>query len=134
MAVNSIVLVLSPLNYLISDQRSRPQKEWNPSICSVVDVSKEPEPEFASDEELDDTADDNDSDTNVKIDFSLREEQKLHAGHHQIIFVHLEAIVSCKYGRELLLSKTYQENVSAFVVDEAHCIVEWLILICEFHA
>ena len=43
-----------------------------------------------------------------------------------------EAVVSSKYGRELLLSKTYQENVCAVVVDEAHCIVEWLVLIYDF--
>ena len=41
-------------------------------------------------------------------------------------------MVSSKYGRELLLSKTYQENVCAVVVDQAHCIVEWLVLICDF--
>ena len=46
--------------------------------------------------------------------------------------MHPEAVVSSKYGRELLLSKTYQENVCAVVVDEAHCIVEWLVLICDF--
>ncbi|CAB3996160.1 Hypothetical predicted protein [Paramuricea clavata] len=33
--------------------------------------------------------------------------------------------ISSKYGRNLLLSKTYQGNVLAIVIDEAHCIVDW---------
>ena len=129
-AVNSIVIVVSPLNSLISDQISRLQRSG--IRASIVNVNKEPKPEFSSDEELDDTADDTDSDTNVKIDFGLCEEQKLRSGHYQVIFAHPEAVVSSKYGRELLLSKTYQENVCAVVVDEAHCIVEWLVLLSYF--
>jgi superfamily II DNA helicase RecQ len=96
--------------------------------ASVVNV-KEPETEFSSDEESDTTDDTADCDPNVNIDFSLCEEQKLRVGHYQIVFAHPETLVSSKYGRGLLLSKTYQENVSAIVVDEAHCIVEWLVLI-----
>ena len=129
-AVNSIVIVVSPLNSLISDQISRLQTRG--IRASIVNVSNEPKPEFGSDEELDDTGYDTDSDMNAKIDFGLCEEQKLRAGHYQIIFAHPEAVVSSKYGRELLLSKTYQENVCAVVVDEAHCIVEWLVLIYDF--
>ena len=129
-AVNSIVIVVSPLNSLISDQISRLQTRG--IRASIVNVSNEPKLEFASDEELDDTGYDTDSDMNAKIDFGLCEEQKLRAGHYQIIFAHPEAVVSSKYGRELLLSKIYQENVCAVVVDEAHCIVEWLVLIYDF--
>ena len=68
---------------LISDQISRLQTRG--IRASIVNVSKEPKPEFASDEELDDTGYDTDSDMNVKIDFGLCEEQKLRAGHYQII-------------------------------------------------
>ena len=125
-AVNGIVIVVSPLNSLISDQISRLQMSG--IGASVVNV-KEPETEFSSDEESDTTDDTADCDPNVNIDFSLCEEQKLRVGHYQIVFAHPETLVSSKYGRGLLLSKTYQENVSAIVVDEAHCIVEWLVLI-----
>ena len=77
-AVSSIVVV-SPLNSLINDQISRLQTRG--IRASIVNVSKEPKPEFVSDEELDDTGYDTDSDMNVKIDFGLCEEQKLRAGH-----------------------------------------------------
>ena len=77
-AVNSIVIVVSPLNSLINDQISRLQTRG--IRASIVNVSKEPKPEFVSDEELD-AGYDTDSDMNVKIDFGLCEEQKLRAGH-----------------------------------------------------
>ncbi len=44
-----------------------------------------------------------------------------------LFFAHPETLVSSKYGWELLLSRTYQENVIAIVVDKAHCIDEWLV-------
>ena len=96
--------------------------------ASVVHV-KEPKTEFSSDEELDSTDDTADYDANVNIDFSLCEEKKLRVGHYQIVFAYPETLVSGEYSQGLLLSKTYQENVSAIVVDEAHCIVEWFVLI-----
>ena len=33
------------------------------------------------------------------------------------LHIHPEALISSKYGQELLLSETYQENVVAIVID-----------------
>ena len=63
----------------------------------------------------------------VDIDFRLSEKRKLRDGHYQIVFSHAEALISSKYGREFLLSQTYQKNVMVIVIDEAHCIVNWLV-------
>ena len=52
-------------------------------------------------------------------------QEKLEKGHYNIVFVHPEFIVSSKYGRKLMQSKLYQENVCAVVIDKAHCILEW---------
>ena len=87
---------------MISDQISRLQRSG--IRASIVNVNKEPKPELSSDEELDDTADDTDSETNVKIDFGLCQEQKLRSGNYEVIFAHPEAVVSSKYGRKLLLT------------------------------
>ena len=43
----------------------------------------------------------------------------------KLVFAHPEALVSCAYGRKLMQSKPYQENVCAIVADEAHCILGW---------
>ena len=61
----------------------------------------------------------------VVCDFHLSDKAKLEIGHYNIVFAHPEALVSCAYGRKLMQSKPYQENVCAIVVDEAHCILEW---------
>ena len=68
--------------------------------------------------------DSDDEEVVADIDFSQCEEMKLRDGHYHIVFAHPETLVSSKYGRELLLSKNYQENVVA-IVDEAHCIIKW---------
>ena len=61
----------------------------------------------------------------VDVDFSQCKEEKLRDGHYHIVFAHPETLISSKYGRELLLSEQYQENVVAIVIDKAHCIIEW---------
>jgi hypothetical protein len=64
----------------------------------------------------------------VDVDLRLCEDEKLRNGYYHIVFAHPESLISTKYGRELLMSKIYQENVVAIVVDEAHCILDWLVL------
>ena len=70
-------------------------------------------------------ADDSDENTDLDIDFTLCEKKKLRDGQYHIVFAHPESFVSCKYGRSLLLSEVYQQNVVAIVIDEAHCILDW---------
>ena len=73
----------------------------------------------------DQMADDSDENTDLDIDFTLCEKKKLRDGQYHIVFAHPESFVSCKYGRSLLLSEVYQQNVVAIVIDEAHCILDW---------
>ena len=42
----------------------------------------------------------------VDIHFGQCEEKRLSDGHYHIVFAHPETLISSKYGRELLLSKT----------------------------
>ena len=99
--INTIVIVVSPLNSLMSDQVSRL------CLCGIKHTRVE----------------ENIGDLNV--DLRLCQEDKLRSGFYNIVFAHPEAFIASKYGRELLLTKTYQENVIAIVVDEAHCILDW---------
>ncbi|CAB3991929.1 Hypothetical predicted protein [Paramuricea clavata] len=75
---------------------------------------------------------DDDNCFNVDIDFRLCEKRKLRDGRYHIVFAHPETLISSKYGWELLLSQQYQENVVGIVIDEAHCILDWLF--AQFHA
>ena len=105
----TIVVVVSPLNALISNQISR--------LCSsgirasVLGVRL--------------NVVDEDTGSSFDCDFRLCEEGKLRSGYYHIVFSHPESFISCTYGRELLKSKIYQDNICAIVIDEAHCILEW---------
>ena len=113
-AVDSIVIVVSPLNSLMIDQISRLSVTGiRASIVSMKEAKLE----------LD--SDDIHSDKVVDIDFIHCEGNKLRNGYYHFVSAHPESFISSKYGRYLLLSKHYQEHLVAIVVDEAHCIVEW---------
>ena len=116
--VNSIVIVVSPLNSLMSNQMSRLNVSGiRASVMNIKEGRKGLASHDADTDELDEVA--------VDIDFSQCEEEKLRDGHYHIVFAHPETLISSKYGRELLLSEQYQENLVAIVIDEAHCIIEW---------
>ena len=106
-AVTAVVIVVSPLNALINNQISR--LGLSGIRASVLGVKMSPDHEFDS----------------LDCDLRLCDEEKLCAGHYHIVFAHPESFISCKYGRELLQSQAYQTNISAIVIDEAHCILEW---------
>ena len=117
---NSIVIVVLPLNSLMSDQvYCLSMSGIRSSIINVKEASRD-RMIYDSDENVD-------FESNPEINFSHCEEKRLHNGHYQIVFAHPETLISSKYGHNLLLSKTYQENVVAIVIDEAHCIVECLV-------
>ena len=98
--VNTIVIVVSPLNALIVNQISRLNRSGvQASVLSVTDRSNSFEEGIE----------------NIELDFSLCEEEKLQNGLYNIVFAH----------PELLSTKTYDENVVAIVIDEAHCMLDW---------
>ena len=116
--ITTIVLVVSPLNALMADQISR----LNSGIirASALDVMN------LSTDDFEDVEDEHDNRTSQLVcDFHLSDKVKLKDGHYNILFAHPESLVSSSYGRKLMRSNVYQQNVCAIVVDEAHCILEW---------
>ena len=102
--VNTIVIVVSPLNALIVNQISRLNRSGVQGlVLSVTDRSNSFEEGIE----------------NIELDFSLCEEEKLRNGLYNIVFAHPESLVTSKCGQELLSTKTYDENVVAIVIDEA---------------
>ena len=108
--ISSIIVVVSPLNALITNQISK--LNTSGIRASALDVKR-----------LSDEQEDNDDE--YDCDFQLCDKLELETGHYNIVFAHPESLVSCAEGRKLMHSKPYQENVCAVVVDEAHCILEW---------
>lgn len=50
-------------------------------------------------------------------------------GEYSLIFFTPELLLRDRKWRELLNSKTYLHRVKAFVVDEAHCVKKWYVMI-----
>ena len=120
--VNTIVIVVSPLNSLMSDQISR--LNMSGIQASVIGVKESRGDQMANsyDKNMDD-------EFNIDIDFRFCQEKKLCDGQNHIVFAYPEILTSSKYGQELLLSKKYRDNVVAIVIEEVHCIANWLVYI-----
>ena len=123
--VNQIVIMVSPLNALMSNQISRLGSS-GVRAC-ILDVNKRTNEVL---NEINDELEEHDIDYELaECDFRLCEEEKVRRGLYHIVFAHPESLVSSKYGHSLLQSKQYQENVCAIVIDEAHCILEWYVIL-----
>ncbi len=51
--------------------------------------------------------------------------EELHEGQYQVVFFSPETLLREEMWRDMLQSEIYQDNVVAFVVDEAHCVKKW---------
>ena len=97
----SIVLVVSPLKALMKNQ-----------VCSFR--SKGILAVYVGDSRVDDA---------TKCDII--------GGRYQILFVSPEHLLCNLEWREMLRLPVYQENLVALVVDEAHCVKDWLVIILQ---
>ena len=109
-APSPVIIVVSPLNALIKDQIRR-LKEGNvkATVLSVKGKSED-----------------------LELDSSDANPAELRDAKYEIVFAHPEAFLSCKKGIELLQSETYQRNVHAIVIDEAHCILDVVYILVHF--
>lgn len=101
-----VIVVVSPLNSLISDQIRRSTEGKVKAVILNVRKAKN-----SDNLELEETS---------EMNLSWLKDAK-----YDIIFTHPETVLSCKKGIELFQSTPYQRCVQAIVIDEAHCILEW---------
>ena len=111
---NGIVIVVSPLNSIMIDQLNT-LKQLN----IKADILKDP---LNSESVMPDLF----SNLNINDENEREITSEIKDGLINVLFSHPEVLLS-ERGRLLLKSKTYQENVVALVVDEAHCIESWWV-------
>ena len=58
-------------------------------------------------------------------DVSHDEEDSVCSGKYELVFLSPEAVLRNMTWRGMLENQIYQENLVAFVVDEAHCVKKW---------
>ena len=101
-----VIVVVSPLNSLISDQiRRSTEGKLKAAILNARNAKN------SNELELEETCETNSC--------------WLKDAKYDIIFTHAEAVLSCKKGIELFQSAPYQRCVHGIIIDEAHCIIEW---------
>ena len=103
-----IVIVISPLNALIRDQVTKLRASALKTCMLKAD-------RVALGEDVDE------EEVSVSIE-SLESLQDF-----QLIFAHPEALVENKAIRKILKSSQFQSRLVAFVVDEAHLVVDWYV-------
>lgn len=104
--INPVVVVVSLLNSLISDQIRRSTEGKVKATILNVRRSKN-------------------SEEDLELDSRETDSSHLKEAKFDLVFTHPEAVVSCQKGIELFQSEPYQRAVQAVVVDEVHCILEW---------
>ena len=60
-----------------------------------------------------------------ELQHELQSMQRVKEGEVQLLYISPESILRNLQWRKMLLSDTYQANLVAVVVDEAHCIAQW---------
>ena len=97
------MIVVSPLNALIENQISRLCDSGIRATALDVNCSRQDDNDESEDESI--------------CDFSMNDKEKLETCCYNIVFTHPESLVFCIYGRKLMRTKPYQENVCTIVVD-----------------
>lgn len=47
------------------------------------------------------------------------------SGQYQLVYLSPEALLTNDMWRDMIQNPVYQENLVAFIVDEAHCVRKW---------
>lgn len=113
-----IILVVSPLNAIITDQMLHVRQQGLRAGCLSVSGLLLEGVDMAEEEE----------ESELEIGIELEETEnliELKNGAFDLVFAHPEALLSSKTGRDLMRSHIYKENVKAVVIDEAHCVTDW---------
>ena len=51
--------------------------------------------------------------------------ESVHDGKVQLLFISPESLLSNPQWRDMLRTATYRDNLTGFIVDEAHCVKKW---------
>ena len=131
---SKIILVISPLNSLITDQCTALSR-MGLRACALDYECQGASAAPTVNDIIDSDAEDNDEEEDIDADNGkqpitgiLRTRvpiQDVVNGRYQIVFSHPEALISTTNGRALLENPVFQENLVAVGVDEAHIVLQW---------
>jgi ATP-dependent DNA helicase RecQ len=120
-------LIVTPLNSLISDQTSILKKRGiEAAVLTTTITSTEKHGKYeSSTSECESDEEEAPETQSMRLLTDEKTKQNIDKENFKIIFAHPEAFISCKEGRRLLLSNSFQHRIVASVIDEAHLVEEW---------
>ena len=122
----SMVLVVAPLNALIEDQvkylRGKGLSAGALHTKKTSPIKEKPE---LSEYEFESNSETECSDSEQTQDSDDVELRSVENGKFRLLFLHPEGFISCRKGRNILMSDVYQNKVACCVIDEAHLVQEW---------
>lgn len=122
----SMVLVIAPLNALIDDQiKSLTKKGVNAGVLRTKKENPKNKSEKEDEKSCTDEFEFDSEYTKQFVDIDDGELSLIESGNYRLLFLHPEGFISCKKGRNILMSEIYQKKVAYCVIDEAHLVQEW---------
>ena len=121
------VLIVTPLNSLISDQTSILKKRGIEAAVLTTTITSS-ESRTKSENNASDSESDNEEAPEIqslRLSTDEKNKENIEKENFKIIFAHPEAFISCREGRRILMSNSLQQRVVASVIDEAHLVEEW---------
>ena len=121
------VLVITPLNSLISDQTSTLKKRGIEAAVLTTTIMSTERRTQTENSESESESDEGEAPETQSMGLSTDEKtrENIERENFKIIFAHPEAFISCREGRRLLMSNSFQQRIVASVIDEAHLVEEW---------
>ena len=119
------VLIVTPLNSLISDQTSilKKRKVETAVLTTTITTTERCNTSENSDSESDE--EEAQETQSMRLFTDAKTKENIEKEKFKIIFAHPEAFISCKEGRRILMSNSFQQRIVASVIDEAHLVEEW---------
>ena len=121
------VLIVTPLNSLISDQTSFLKNRGIETAVLTTTITTTEGRKKCENSESESESDEEEAPETQSMQLLTDEKTKenIEKERFKIIFAHPEAFISCKEGRRVLMSKSFQQRIVASVIDEAHLVEEW---------
>ena len=119
------VLIVTPLNSLISDQTSilKKRKVETAVLTTTITTTERCNTSENSDSESDE--EEAQETQSMRLFTDAKTKENIEKEEFKIIFAHPEAFISCREGRRILMSNSFQQRIVASVIDEAHLVEEW---------
>ena len=119
------VLIVTPLNSLISDQTSILKKRGIEAAVLTTTITSTERRTESENNGSESESDEEEATETQSMQLLKKPKKNIEKEIFKIGFAHPEAFISCREGRRILMSNSFQQRIVVSVIDEAHLVEEW---------